>query len=90
MTTGPFDELLCELYAKQEIAVDFLPYTAEFDDIHAEFTIRTKRSWTRHGVWCELMRLRKQMKLPRKSKKEIKTKKPPAREKLKPTGGFFS
>lgn len=85
-----YDDFLCELYTKQETTVDYLPYTNDFEGIYLEFVNGTRREWTRHGVWQSLMRLRKQMKLPRKSKREVKNKKTPAREAPKPLGkGFY-
>ena len=51
--------LVGELYAMVTRTVDDLPYTDEFDRLHAEFTSRTGRQISQHDFWRALSNARK-------------------------------
>ena len=84
------NKLLCELYEKQELTTDHLPYTQEFDIIHTLAEYEMQKIYTKHFIWETLLYLRKDGTLPRKSKKKIINKSKPKRELKKQVGGFFS
>jgi hypothetical protein len=63
-----YKDLVAELYAQVARTVDDLPYTDEFDRLHAEFTSRTGRQISRHDFWRALSSARKASRLIRKKR----------------------
>lgn len=62
-----YDSLCCRLYAEQPTPIDQLPYTEEFDDLHADFVIESHFQISKIRFWRMLIGLRKNGKLPKKS-----------------------
>jgi hypothetical protein len=61
-------ELVAELYARARRTVDDLPYTDEFDQLHAEFEARSSRQISKHDFWRALSICRKASRLVRKER----------------------
>lgn len=61
-------ELLIGLYAESSLTVDDLPYTPEFERMHAEFVARTSVRLTLHDFWRALSSARKVGALTRKER----------------------
>lgn len=59
--------LLIRLYSEQELALDNLPYTDEFDNIVKQFQIDFGKEHGHRDLWRVLTRLRKSSRLVRKS-----------------------
>jgi hypothetical protein len=70
MKQAMLDDLLIDLYDRQHVPLDKLPYSPEFDAIVEEANRRVE-GVTERIVWLSLMRLRKQMRLRRKVRKTI-------------------
>jgi hypothetical protein len=66
--TSAEERVLIELYVPCPLTCDELPFTDEFDALHAEFCVRTGRTLTRWQVWRALINLRKRNALPRKGR----------------------
>lgn len=60
--------LLIRLYSEQELALDNLPYTDEFDDIVNKFQRSFGAKYGHLHLWRVLTRLRKTKRLVRKSR----------------------
>lgn len=60
--------ILVELYEASPKNRDDLPYTEYFNQLYAEFLIRTGRPYTKHQVWKALAGLGKASRLPRKER----------------------
>ncbi len=58
--------LLAELYTRTNKTLDDLPYTEEFERLHASFLNRTGLNLDRHDVWRAVVNVRKAGKLSRK------------------------
>ncbi len=56
---------LAHCYQEVGVAADQLPYTAEFERLHAEFEHRTAAGLTRAQLWRLLGNARKRSVLPR-------------------------
>lgn len=52
-------ELLAELYTRTRKTLDDLPYTEEFERLHASFLNRTGLNLSRHDVWRAIVGIRK-------------------------------
>ncbi len=50
--------LLSELYARTRRTLDDLPYTEEFEYLHASFLNRTGLNMSRHDVWRAIVNMR--------------------------------
>jgi len=61
-------EIVADLYARTSATVDDLPYTDEFDRLHAEFEARTGRILSKHDFWRALSNARKANRLIRKER----------------------
>lgn len=61
-------EVLIELYERTASTVDNLPYTDEFENLYADFLIRTGLTMTRRDVWKALTGCRKSSRLVRKKR----------------------
>ncbi|MCX5654928.1 MAG: hypothetical protein NTY65_09810 [Planctomycetota bacterium] len=61
-------DLVGELYAQVARTVDDLPYTDEFERLHAEFMSRTGRQISHHDFWRALSSARKATRLIRKER----------------------
>jgi len=59
-------ELLAELYTRTQKTLDDLPYTEEFERLHASFLNRTGLNLSRHDVWHAIVGERKSGRLSRK------------------------
>ncbi len=59
---------LAELYTRQPIPLDSLPYTVQFERIVAEFNLCRVEPLSHNRVWLGLMAARKAGILPRKVK----------------------
>lgn len=61
-------QVLAELYRDCPKTRDQLPYTAEFDAMHAEFLRRTERQLTKQQFWVALASAGKASRLNRKER----------------------
>lgn len=61
-------ELLADLYTRTRKTLDDLPYTEEFERLHASFLSRTGLNLSRHDVWRAIVRVRKSGRLGRKQR----------------------
>ena len=61
-------ELLNELYLRTKKTLDDLPYTEEFERLHASFLNRTGLNLDRHDVWLAIVNIRKAGRLGRKKR----------------------
>ena len=61
-------ELLAELYHQAKRNRDDLPYTRDFERLHAEFVSHTGKPLTLHQVWKALSSLGKASRLTRKER----------------------
>ena len=60
--------LLVDLYACTHKTLDDLPYTEEFERLHASFLNRTGLNLSRHDVWLAIAGLGKSGRLGRKQR----------------------
>ena len=58
--------LLADLYTRTRKTLDDLPYTEEFERLHASFLNRTGLNLSRHDVWRAIVGIRKSGRLSRK------------------------
>ena len=58
-------ELLADLYSRTQKTLDDLPYTEEFERLHASFLNRTGLNLSRHDVWLAIVGVRKSGRLGR-------------------------
>ncbi len=61
-------ELLDDLYTRTHKTLDALPYTEEFERLHASFLNRTGLNLSRHDVWRAIVNARKSGRLTRKQR----------------------
>jgi hypothetical protein len=61
-------EFIAELYTRVPGTVDRLPYTIEFDQLHAEFIDRSGTQISKHDFWRALSNARKASRLVRKAR----------------------
>ena len=61
-------DILAELYGKTKHTRDSLPYTEEFEQLHAESICRIGRPLTQRQVWKALANLGKASRLTRKQR----------------------
>jgi hypothetical protein len=61
-------ELLAQLYNRTHKTLDDLPYTEEFERLHASFLNRTGLNLSRHDVWRAIVSARKSGRLARKQR----------------------
>lgn len=61
-------EIVAELYGAATRTVDDLPYTVDFDEMHAAFMSRSGREISKHDFWRALSSARKASKLKRKER----------------------
>jgi hypothetical protein len=57
--------LLATIYQTAGIPLDKLPYTEDFEKLHAEFCVQSRCAVTMRQLWQELVSLRKSGLLPR-------------------------
>ena len=57
--------VLAEIYVKQGVPADQLPYSDDFESLYREVQQRTTTSMTRAEVWRHLANARKRGQLPR-------------------------
>jgi hypothetical protein len=62
------EEMLIELYGQAAKTLDDLPYTEEFERLHAEFVARSGKAMNHHDLWRALSNLRKARRLVRKER----------------------
>jgi hypothetical protein len=62
------ESLVGELYARSSRTLDDLPYTDEFDQLHAEFVARSGRRLSQHDFWRAMANARKAGRLVRKER----------------------
>lgn len=62
------EEMLIELYGQIRKTLDDLPYTDEFELLHAKFIARSGMVLNRHDLWRVLSNLRKARRLVRKKR----------------------
>jgi len=60
--------VIVDLYADCRRVRDELPYSAEFDRMHAEFMIKTGLRLTRHDFWRKISAIGKAGELPNKKR----------------------
>ena len=56
------------MYGQARKTLDDLPYTEEFEQLHAKFIARSGTAISRHGLWRALTNLRKAGRLVRKER----------------------
>ena len=61
-------ELLADLYTRTHKTLDDLPYTEEFERLHASFLNRTGLNLSRHDLWRAIVSVRKSGRLARKQR----------------------
>lgn len=66
--TNAHKAMIAELYARTRSTVDDLPYTDEFDQLHAEFEARSSQQISKHDFWRVLSGCRKGSRLVRKER----------------------
>lgn len=66
--TDEHKALLADLYTRTQRTLDDLPYTEEFERLHASFLNRTGLNLSRHDVWLAITNLRKSGRLGRKQR----------------------
>jgi hypothetical protein len=62
------EDMLIELYGQTAKTLDDLPYTDEFEQLHAKFVERSGRALSHHDLWRALSNLRKTRRLARKER----------------------
>jgi len=60
--------MLIELYGQTRKTLDDLPYTEDFEQLHARFIARSGTPVSRHDLWRALSNLRKARRLARKER----------------------
>lgn len=60
------DRFLIQLYSRQSVPLDRLPYTTEFENLFALYVEQSCRKITRNEVWRRLVQIRKAKQLPKK------------------------
>lgn len=61
-------QVVAELYSQCELTRDDLPYTDEFDQLHARFCEKTGRQLSKHEFWRVLSSIGKMTGLKRKAR----------------------
>jgi len=62
------EEMLIELYGQTAKTLDDLPYTEDFEQLHAKFVARSGLGLNHHDLWRALSNLRKARRLVRKER----------------------